>query len=86
MLDSTARIDPAERDGKRYDMGTGRTLNKKPRTRPVKGTGDKRRREKTQVKRLIKLGMDPAAVAKLQSDEVREKLRQPKKIVRKAAK
>jgi hypothetical protein len=86
MVDSTARIDPTERDGKRYDMGTGRTLNKKPRTRPIKGPGDKLRRQRTQVKRLIKLGMDPAAAAKLQSDEVREKLRLPKKIVRKAAK
>ena len=39
-------------------MGTGRTLNKKPRTRPTKSEGERRRREKTQLKRLVALGVD----------------------------
>ena len=42
-------------------MGTGRTLNKKPRTRPVKHAGDRRRRQKTQLKRPAKV---KAAAAK----------------------
>ena len=66
-------------------MGTGRTLRKKPRTRPTKSPGDRLRRERTQKARLIKLGMDPAVVAKLQSDEVRTLLLRPAKIKKPAA-
>ena len=66
-------------------MGTGRTLRKKPRTRPVKNRSDRGRRERTQKARLVKLGMDPAVVAKLQSDEVRTLLLRPAKIRKPAA-
>lgn len=65
-------------------MGTGRTLNKHPRTRPIKSQGEKRRRYKAQRARLVKLGMDEAAVAKLQPDVLRTLVQKPvmvKKIV-----
>lgn len=61
-------------------MGTGRTLNKNPRTRPIKSPGEKRRRTKAQRARLIKLGMDEASVAKLQPQEVRALVQGPKRL------
>jgi hypothetical protein len=61
-------------------MGTGRTLRKKPRTRPAKSPGEKRRRVKVQKARLIKLGMDPAAVEKLQPNRIRTLLLRPARI------
>jgi hypothetical protein len=67
-------------------MGTGRTLNKKPRTRPVKSTGDRKRRQKVQLKRLIALGADAAKSAKLNAGQVRQALKRPAKIKAAAAK
>lgn len=66
-------------------MGTGRTLNKKPRTRPVKAAGDKRRREKTQLKRLVALGMDEEKAGKLTTGAVRAALRHPEAVKKAAA-
>ncbi|MBR4170151.1 MAG: hypothetical protein IKR48_00705 [Kiritimatiellae bacterium] len=69
-------------------MGTGRTLNKAPRTRPIKSQGEKRRREKAQRARLVKMGMDEAVVAKMQAEDVRKLVQKPtdvKKKVQKAA-
>jgi len=69
-------------------MGTGRTLNKHPRTRPIKSQGEKRRRSKAQRARLVKLGMDEAVVAKMQPVDVRKLVQKPvkvKKILAKAA-
>jgi hypothetical protein len=66
-------------------MGTGRTLNKKPRTRPVKSEGDRRRRQKVQKRRLEKLGVDAAAVARMNPRQVRDKLKLPARISRPAA-
>ena len=69
-------------------MGTGRTLNKKPRTRPIKSQGEKRRRTKAQRARLVKFGMDTETVAKMQPDSVRKLVMKPakvKKIVTKKA-
>jgi hypothetical protein len=69
-------------------MGTGRTLNKKPRTRPTKSEGDRRRREKTQLKRLVALGVDAEKAAKMTAGAVRQALKRPaavKKAVAKAA-
>ena len=65
-------------------MGTGRTLNKDPRTRPIKSQGEKRRRSKVQRARLVKLGMDETTVAKMETTEVRKLVQKPvqvKKIV-----
>jgi hypothetical protein len=61
-------------------MGTGRTLNKKPRTRPVKSEGERRRRQKVQKQRLTKLGMDAAAVVKMEPKVVRTLLKRPVKV------
>ena len=63
-------------------MGTGRTLNKKPATRPVKSEGERRRRQKVQKARLVKLGMEAPVVAKLDPAVVRKILRKPAKAVK----
>ena len=61
-------------------MGTGRTLRKHSHTRPVKSPGEKRRRSKAQRSRLVKLGMDAAVVAKMQSEDVRKLVLLPAKV------
>ncbi len=58
-------------------MGTGRTENKAPITRPKKGTSERTRRVKTQKKRLVALGVDEAKVQKLNTKEIRNLLRKP---------
>ena len=63
-------------------MGTGRTLHKKPRTRPIKAEGDKARREKTQKKRLVALGADAGKVEKMNAKQVRDALKRPAKIAK----
>jgi hypothetical protein len=77
-------------DFKEDAMGTGRTLNKKPRTRPVKSEGERRRRQKVQKKRLIGLGVAVADAQKLAPETVRIMLKRPAKVklavARKAAK
>ena len=62
-------------------MGTGRTLNKKPISRPKKSEGDRRRRQKAQKARLARLGMDAAVVAKMEPLVVRTMLQNPKKVL-----
>lgn len=66
-------------------MGTGRTLNKDPRTRPIKSQGEKRRRSKVQRARLVKLGMDAAVVAKMQPVDVRKLVQRPAKVKKSVA-
>ncbi len=61
-------------------MGTGRTLNKHPRTRPIKSPSEKRRRSKVQRARLVKLGMDADIVAKMQPEKVRKMILKPAKV------
>jgi len=53
-------------------MGTGRTLNKTPRTRPIKTPGEKRRRTKAQTARLAKLGVTEETLATMQPEVVRK--------------
>ncbi len=60
-------------------MGTGRTLNKKPATRPVKSGAARRRRIDTQKKRLVALGVSEDKVAKLTTKDIRQKLQRPLK-------
>lgn len=60
-------------------MGTGRTLNKKPATRPVKSVGARRRRDAVQRKRLVAMGLDETVVSKLNAVQVRDYLRTPEK-------
>ncbi|MDX9867215.1 MAG: hypothetical protein RBT78_04765 [Kiritimatiellia bacterium] len=61
-------------------MGTGRTLNKAPRTRPIKSQAGKRRRLKAQRARLVKIGMGDSVVAKMQPEEVRKLVQHPAKV------
>jgi hypothetical protein len=48
--------------------------------RPVKGTSDKKRREKVQRQRLIGLGVSEDKVKKLNPAEVRQLLKRPAKL------
>jgi len=66
-------------------MGTGRTLNKDPRTRPIKSQGEKRRRSKVQRARLVKLGLDEAVVAKMQPVDVRKLVQRPAQVKKSVA-
>ncbi len=61
-------------------MGTGRTLNKAPRTRPIKSESERARRVKTQKKRLVALGADAAVVEKMNNKQIRDALKRPAKI------
>ena len=61
-------------------MGTGRTFNKAPVSRPKKKLRERIRRVNTQKKRLVALGMDETLVAKMDPPVVREFLRCPDKI------
>ncbi len=58
-------------------MGTGRTFNKAPISRPKKGTGERKRRVNTQKKRLVSLGVAEETVNKLNTKEIRDLLRKP---------
>jgi len=58
-------------------MGTGRKMNKQPRTRPKKSLGERRRRDKVQQRRLVGLGVDEDKVAKMTSKDVRTLLKRP---------
>lgn len=49
-------------------------------SRPTKSAGARARRQKVQRRRLIALGMDEAAVEALNSSEVRQLLKYPKKV------
>jgi len=51
--------------------------------RPVKGTSDKKRREKVQRSRLVKLGVPEAKVNTMNAAEVRTMLKRPAKLVKK---
>lgn len=67
-------------------MGTGRTFNKAPVSRPKKNTGDRARRVATQRKRLIERGMDSEVVRKLNTKEIREHLQRTAREAAKAKK
>lgn len=58
-------------------MGTGRTRNKAPISRPKKSAGERLRRVNTQKKRLVSLGVDEETVRKLNTKEIRALLRKP---------
>jgi hypothetical protein len=61
-------------------MGTGRTFNKNPRTRPKKSSMERARRVKTQIKRLVALGLDEEVLVKMDPPDIRELLRCPAKL------
>ena len=58
-------------------MGTGRKFQKKPMTRPIKTPIERKRREKVQRARLVKLGMTEEEVRHLTARDMRELLRKP---------
>ncbi len=61
-------------------MGTSLERNTN-RSRPTKSAAAKTQRRKVQSRRLVELGMDEAAVAALNSTEVRTLLKHPKKVM-----
>ena len=61
-------------------MGTGRTFNKKPISRPKKGASERARRVETHRKRLIALGMSEESLRTMNPDELRALLRKPKAV------
>jgi hypothetical protein len=67
-------------------MGTGRTFNKAPISRPKKGESERARRVATQRKRLVESGMDAETVRKLNTKEIRELLMKTARDAAKAAK
>ena len=62
------------------------TFRNKTKVRPRKTGAAKRRRCLVQRRRLIALGMDAAVVEKMPVDQLRAKLKEPKKIQRALAK
>ena len=67
-------------------MRTRRKYQKTHLTRPRKGGAAKRRRQADQKKRLVALGMDEEAVAKMNARDVLTKLKYPKKVEAECAK
>ena len=61
-------------------MATDRLNKSKFRTRLIKSAGAKRRREKTQRKRLVALGIPELKVRRMDSSAVRTMLSRPAKI------
>lgn len=62
-------------------MGTGRTFNKKPKTRPKKKPRERRRREKGQRERLVALGVSEEKIKHMTTKAVRQTLQRPAKVV-----
>jgi hypothetical protein len=66
-------------------MGTGRKLRKAPMVRPKKNACERRRRDKTQKKRLVSLGLPEEEVNKMTTRQVKDLLKRPAKIGKKPA-
>ena len=62
-------------------MRVRRKLQKNHMTRPKKSAGKRRRRRLEQRRRLVALGLSEAVVAKLNTREVLDKLKRPKKVL-----
>lgn len=58
----------------------------KPLQRPKKSLVEARKRRKLHEKRLVKLGLDPVKVSKLNSKQIRTLIRRPVKTAAQAAK
>ncbi|MDP6494886.1 MAG: hypothetical protein QGH42_13495 [Kiritimatiellia bacterium] len=61
-------------------MGTGRKFNKQPVTRPKKSPLERKRREASQRKRLVELGLDAEEVRKMDSKTIRALIQKPEKV------
>jgi hypothetical protein len=57
----------------------------KNRTRPTKSHAARTKRQNDQKKRLLALGMDEAAVSKLNPKEIRDLLKRPAKVAKDCA-
>ena len=66
-------------------MGTGRTFNKAPITRPKKKAIERRRREKIHKARLAALGVPEEDILHMTSKKIRELLKHPVKLKKKMA-
>jgi hypothetical protein len=58
-------------------MGTGRTFNKKPVSRPKKAPKERRRRVSVHKRRVMELGYTEAAVTQMTMQDLRNILRHP---------
>ena len=58
-------------------MGTGRTFNKKPISRPKKSESERVRRVETHKKRLMEFGISEEALRTMNPKDMRELLRRP---------
>ena len=66
-------------------MPKNRTLQKAPRTRPVKKPRERKRRDKVQRARLIALGVPEDEAANLNTRQVREMLKRPARVKKRYA-
>ena len=66
-------------------MGTGRTFNKKPVSRPKKSLRERKRRVETHKQRLVALGHDADALIHMTPGELRLSLRVSEKAAAKLA-
>ena len=66
-------------------MGTGRTFNKAPISRPKKKAVDRRRRDKIHKVRLAALGVPEEDILHMTSKKIREMLKYPVKTQKKMA-
>jgi hypothetical protein len=66
-------------------MGTGWKYYTKASSRPKKAATDRKRRVKVQTKRLAKMGMSGAVLAKMNSKQIRESLKCPAKLKKQLA-
>jgi len=67
-------------------MGTGWKYYTKASSRPKKSATDRKRRVKVQTKRLAKMGMSGAVLAKMNSKEIRTALKRPVRTKKQLAK
>ncbi len=67
-------------------MGTGWKYNTKAKSRPKKSITDRKRRVKTQSKRLVKLGVSAGVIRKMNAKEIRTALKRPAKLTKALAK
>jgi len=61
-------------------MGSGRTFNKAPKTRPKKKPTDKRRRERVHRQRLLALGVDAEVIRQMDPKAIRQMLKRPTRV------
>ncbi len=61
-------------------MGTGRTFNKKPVSRPKKSPRERARRDTVQRKRLAAFGVSEEKLVRMTTKDIRQALSRPAKL------